>query len=308
MADEQSWRVIGPLHGRLVVSDEDGRPRFRRRDQREDDPRTAANKANARLILHRTAVAAILTSESTGSQQMTGLDDRPARNWAVETGLGQQRGDDLAAHIAARRRIALQSLAAARNMRVLAVEIEPQGAFVTGTAEGGIRNVGIELHGTYGWPTIPASTLKGAAAAYALDTAEPDVLDRIFGRPRPGQDNDDTDQAAKPGSVLFFDALPGKEGVTVAEHVLTPHVRDYHMTDSDGSRKAPAEYLNPVPIPFLVVDGGTFTSHLLGPEREARVAAELLIRAMDDIGVGAKTSAGYGYLSGAAMTLSTTAE
>ena len=68
------------------------------------------------------------------------------------------------------------------------------------------------------------------------------------------------------------------------------------MTTSNGSRPAPGEYLNPVP--FLAVDGGTFTAHLLGPEEDARTAANLLIAAMDDIGAGAKTSAGYGYLTG----------
>lgn len=303
MTDEQSWRVIGPLYRRLIVSDEDGQPRFHwpdRRDKRGMDSRTS--KVNARLILHRTAVALIETDHAAGLERMSKLDDGPARTWAVETDLGQRRDDELSAELAARRAKALQLLAEARNAQVLVVEIEPQGALVTGTGAGGIRDVGIELHGTHGWPIIPASGLKGVAAAYAQDTIDPPKVEQIFGSPRP-----DSGQVAKPGSVLFFDALPGRGGVTVAEHVLTPHVRDYHVGNaSDGIRPAPGEYLNPVPIPFLAVDGGTFTAHLVGPAEDTGEAARLLSAAMDDIGVGAKTSAGYGYLTATSRTLGAT--
>ncbi len=165
--------------------------------------------------------------------------------------------------------------------------------------------MGIELDGTHGWPIIPASGLKGVAAAYAADVAKPEDLDRIFGLPRPSPAKPAPPKAAeppsKPGSVLFFDALPGPGGVTVAEHNLTPHARDYHMGHgAGGHRAAPAEYLNPVPIPFLVIDGGSFIAQLVGTEADVQIAAALLCDAMDDIGVGAKTSAGYGYLTGTA--------
>lgn len=305
MADEFSWKVLGPLAGRLVVTAEDGPARFRRPGQRD-----AAMKANARLILHRTAVARIRTDPATGEEEFVDLDDEPVRTWAVETYLGRRHSDDLAEHLALRRAIALDSLASATGRQVMVVELEPQGALVTGTANAGIRDVGIELHGTYGWPVIPGSGLKGVAAAYAAQAAAHEDVDRIFGLPRPcpavqpsgdaaAKDENSVksrEPGARPGSVVFFDALPGPGGVTVARHDLTPHAREYHTgSEAGGGRPVPAEYLNPVPIPFLVVDGGTFVAHLIGPAGDAEAAARLLCEAVDDLGIGAKTSAGYGY-------------
>ena len=308
---ERSWQVVGPLSGRFIVTDEDGRPRLRRPGPHADDGRTGTENANARLILHRTAVFEALPGP--GPQRLGDLDDTPIRTWAIETALGQSRSGELRAALAARRAKALKLLAEATGTTVLSIELTPQGALITGSGAGGIRNVGIELHGTHGWPIIPASTLKGVADAYARDSGLVDdgVRIRIFGTPRPGSRSgspaDDTGASgdgltapsAAPGSVRFYDALPGRGGVMIAEHVLTPHARDYHMngdTAGAGERPPPAEYLNPVPIPFLAVDGGTFTAHLVGPEADTARAADLLSAAVDDIGVGAKTSAGYGYM------------
>jgi CRISPR type III-B/RAMP module RAMP protein Cmr6 len=313
-----SWQVVGPLSRSFTVTDTDDEPPRFRRARQKDRAKAAAYEVNARLILHRTAL--IVVGHQTGAEgpQLGDLDDGPIRAWAVESNLGQDRQKELRAKVAAWHARALESLAAATGAAVLCVDIEPQGAMVTGTGAGGIRNVGIELHGTHGWPVIPASTLKGAAAAHARDTAaRPDIV-RIFGAPRPGDDTGGQDQhapavrdgdetaevsggkpepTAAPGSVRFFDALPGPDGVTVVEHVLTPHARDYHTgpATADDQRPAPAEYRNPVPIPFLAIEGGRFTMYLLGPEADVRAAAQLLADAVDDLGVGAKTSAGYGY-------------
>lgn len=308
---EQSWELVGPLSGRLTVTSEDGLPRIRRPGAQPAGTRTGAESANALLILHRTAVFKV-TSDA-GVRRFGDLDDWPIRTWAVETGLGQNHSGDLRTALAARRTKAVASLAAAADAAVRIVELTPQGALVTGTGSGGIRDVGIELHGTYGWPVIPATALKGVADAYARDSDDMPaaVRARIFGTPRAGGEPEgarehadvgpDTPVSAKaaPGSVRFLDALPGPGGVTVAEHVLTPHARDYH-TGHDrvggAERPPPAEYVNPVPIPFLAVRGGTFTAYLIGPDSDITAAAELLKAAVDDIGAGAKTSAGYGYL------------
>jgi hypothetical protein len=235
---ERSWLVAGPLSGRLNVTDEDGRPRLRRAGAQGGPGRTGAETANARLILHRTAVFEILTDS--GTRRLGDLDDTPIRAWAVETGLGQSHSGEVRARLADRRAKGLGLLAGATGMTMIAVQLTPQGALITGTGAGGVRDVGIELHGTHGWPFIPASALKGVASAYARDSGR--VADgtraRIFGTPRPdsgpgpvtGEPVASVDAAARPptvpGSVRLYDALPAASGVTVAEHVLTPHARD----------------------------------------------------------------------------------
>lgn len=290
------WQVTGPLAGRFTVHQGESK-----HDRNRLGPKTGTKDmetANARLILHRTAIFA--------GADFRELDDAPIRTWALDTDLGQRDNNDRNAKLrhavgrrraAALRRLAAQPrLAGAPQVKVRAIEVEAQGAMVTGTGDAGIRNVGITLHGTYGWPVLPGSTLKGVAHAYARDVAAADEaeLARLFGAPRPGS----RDEAAQ-GPVAFIDALPGWDGVSIAEHVLTPHTRDYQgqRTAQDGRPVPPAEYFNPVPIPFLVAERGAFIVHLLGPAPQVDQVADLLKAAVDDIGVGAKTSAGYGYLT-----------
>lgn len=264
-----------------------------------DDPR--CRTANALLLLHRSAVLAV------DDQGMVRLDDDWMRSWARATRLGQgtQEEDRLAEKVAVRRQAALRALSADGSASVVTVTAVPMTALVTGTGAGGIRNVGIELHGTYGWPVLSGTTLKGVAHAFARDEAgmSGEEMAAIFGAP-PSEDGD----PARAGAVAFLDALPGPDGVTVAEHVLTPHTRGYRLDpEVDGEESAdagavpPAEYINPVPVPFLVLSGGSFLIHLVGPEPEVNQAAALFRQAVREIGLGAKTTSGYGYLTEAAV-------
>jgi len=291
--------VVGPLRALLAAG----------KLPDHDDKTRRARTANARLILHRSCV---LTTATSTADRGSALDDTWARDWAVTTGLGQDSSPEpgrapepsagagpcsLLGAVAARRRAALAALCAAYRPEVVEVALQPRAAVLTGTGTGGIRDVGIELHGTYGWPVLPGSGLKGAAHAYALEEDQPPAeRARIFGAPRPGAPE------AVAGTVTFFDALPSAEGVSVAEHVLTPHAQAYRAGPDrpDAKPTPPAEYLNPVPIPFLVVDGGRFVVYLAGPKPEVTEAARLLELAVDELGLGAKTSSGYGYLERAA--------
>lgn len=260
-----------------------------------DDPR--CRTANALLMLHRSAVLAV------DDQGMIRLDDGWMRSWAQATRLGQgpSKEGGLAEMVAGRREAALRALSADGSASVVTVTAVPMTALVTGTGGGGIRDVGIELHGTYGWPVLPGSTLKGVARAFARDEAgmSGEEIAAIFGAP-PSDDG----SPARAGAVTFLDALPGPDGVTVAEHVLTPHTRGYRL-DPEGNGEEypgagavpPAEYINPVPVPFLVLFRGSFLIHLVGPEPEVDRAADLFRQAVREIGLGAKTTSGYGYLT-----------
>jgi CRISPR-associated protein Cmr6 len=292
--------VIGPL-SQVVGTDEAG-------EQMSlpggDPPWTA----NALTILRRAAVA-VPAGDRGGSPK---LDDTAARNWATRTWLGQ-RGPDkepspLTRAVIRRRVVAIHALtegpgrsngdgAAGPKPGCFLIRLRPDGPVLVGAAEGGIRDVGMSLHGTYGWPIIPGSALKGAAHAYARDEEgmEAGERERIFGSPRPGDDGI-SEEAAR-GGVTFLDALPAAGDLEIAEDVLTPHAKEYYING-----KPPAEYWQPVPVPFLTVRAGDWWTFCLGSPEDAHTAARLLAAAAVTIGLGAKTAAGYGYMDEAVAT------
>ncbi|KXK59004.1 hypothetical protein AWW66_26605 [Micromonospora rosaria] len=236
-------------------------------------------RANALTVLRRCAVL------GPGGN----LDESSLLAWAVRTNLGHD--DQLAAAVHRRRSAALAALsrhdAPGDGEPVVSrvVSLEPESALLAGTGESGPRNVGLALHGTYGWPVLRGSTLKGVALAYATAVEDPD-RHAIFG-------SAPQDDEPAPGEVAFLDAI-WSGPVRAAPHVLTPHAGDYYR---DATRRTPpAEWANPVPVAFLAVEGGVFRAAVLGPRPLADRAAALLRAAADDLGVGAKTAAGYGYL------------
>ena len=99
---------------------------------------------------------------------------------------------------------------------------------------------------------------------------------------------------------MFLDALPAAGPAPVAIDVLTPHVKPYYDSTAAGSRKPPAppgEYHSPVPVYFLTVTG-PYAVDLVGRDPDhLEFAAGWLIDAGAELGVGAKTAAGYGYLT-----------
>ena len=97
--------------------------------------------------------------------------------------------------------------------------------------------------------------------------------------------------------MRFLDAIPAGQSVAVEADVLTPHVKPYYDGAATGNPVPPAEYHNPVPLTFLTVRGA-YAVDLYGPPGEdVGLAAEWLKKAGDELGAGAKTAAGYGYLS-----------
>jgi CRISPR/Cas system CMR subunit Cmr6 (Cas7 group RAMP superfamily) len=238
--------------------------------------------ANALLVLNRCAVR--------GDDHR--LDESAQLAWAVRTGLGY--APRLADAVRQRRHAAARCLAACNDrqsapLEVRHLELRPQTALLTGTGEAGIRNVGLALHGTYGWPVLRGSSLKGVTHAYARDVAQlPEPRRReIFGTRPDAADHE-------PGTVTFLDAVWHGTDCAVAAHVLTPHFGTYYA-DRTGT-VPPAEYNNPVPVTYLAVTAATFLATLVGPAEAVGKARDLLAAAVDDLGVGAKTAAGYGYL------------
>ena len=252
--------------------------------------------ANALIMLHRLAFPRHMPDGRISMDEDAG---RALLLWAAATGLGQE--PKLVKQVAARRRQVRTALRSA-GQTVARLRAEPEWRLAVGMGNrANAHEIGLSLHGTYGWPVIPGSSLKGLAAAWALESkAKAEDVARIFGAPRPGQpDGEHKPADAGRGSVRFLDAIPDGTRVTVAVDVLTPHVKPYYDSVAADSRKLlvpPGEYHNPVPVSFLTVSGA-FAVDLYGPDPgDVDQAARWLKEAGRELGAGAKTAAGYGYL------------
>jgi CRISPR/Cas system CMR subunit Cmr6 (Cas7 group RAMP superfamily) len=231
--------------------------------------------ANALVLLRRVAFF------DDGLAKLSDDGKRALLRWASSARLGQSA--DLLAAVGRRREAALRSLTSQHVRRLTA---RTEWRLATGLGDkANAHEIGLALHGTYGWPVIPGSGLKGLTAAWASSSVPAADVQRVFGTP------------TTRGTVCFLDAIPVSGGVEVVPDVMTPHVKPYYDSVNSGSADVPpAEYHNPVPLMFLTVSGA-FAVDLYGPARDdVDLAADWLTKAGDELGAGAKTAAGYGYL------------
>ena len=99
---------------------------------------------------------------------------------------------------------------------------------------------------------------------------------------------------AQKGKVIFMDAYPIEwpDGLFRVD-IMNPHYGPYY--ESPG-KNPPADWYNPVPVPYLTVNiGVTYRFILLSQNGNLlKKAYEWLEFALENIGVGAKGNQGYG--------------
>ncbi len=170
-----------------------------------------------------------------------------------------------------------------------------------------VIETGITLHRTYGVPYIPGSALKGLAAHYArcrLDDVwhpQGDAYKILFGYA------EKTEAAA--GYVTFYDALyipagiPDDTASPLKPDVLTIHHQAYY--NQPDSNAAPADWDSPTIVPWLSATGTYLIAigGVSGAETWVDAAFTILNMALVEMGVGAKTSSGYGRMVMDAVTL-----
>jgi CRISPR-associated protein Cmr6 len=176
-----------------------------------------------------------------------------------------------------------------------------RGRVMVGLGDESVLETAVTLHHTYGVPYLPGSALKGLTAAYARQR-----LDATWKKPDKPFDRA-TQEAPTPyevlfgstttaGYVTFFDALfiplSGAAGRPLHPDVLTVHHQDYY---NKGGSQPPADWDSPVPVPFVSATG-QYLIALAGPEAWVATALDILALALDELGIGAKTSSGYGRL------------
>lgn len=165
------------------------------------------------------------------------------------------------------------------------------GRFVTGLGREHPVENGFAWHHTLGTPYLPGSSVKGLLRAWAREQGTDNDIERIFGP--------QNRKAPAVGSVIFFDALPTRP-VQLDADVMTPHYGLYYQ-DHDANTP-PADWHNPVPIPFLAVADAQPFVFAFAPRRphhpkdtqDCATVANCLGDALTWLGAGAKTAVGYG--------------
>ncbi len=202
-------------------------------------------------------------------------------------------------------RQALEYLPLPEGFALRTGEAKARGRIVVGLGSESVLENAIALHHTYGVPYLPGSALKGLAAAYAHQyltesTWRKPPLEIKKGAPYTAHEIlfGSTRSA---GYVTFFDALyvPGSgyrvPGQAEAFHpllpdVLTVHHPRYYQHDPP---EPPADWDSPTPISFISATG-CFLVALSGPQEWVDAGWKILTRALGELGIGGKTSAGYG--------------
>jgi CRISPR-associated protein Cmr6 len=183
------------------------------------------------------------------------------------------------------------------------------------------ENSGVALHATYGFPVLPASSLKGIARYFLFEDPELSMLtaadcdisqEEFEALPRDNQladllfekrNNAADDHLA---AIRLLDGWPAQKPTNgwFAVDVLTVHHRDYY----GGKKELAVDTEGPNPVHFLTFSAGVTFRIPLGltaygqsladpqpaPAVCLKVARAILSAALRHIGVGAKTASGYG--------------
>lgn len=174
---------------------------------------------------------------------------------------------------------------------------EARGRIVVGLGTHSVRETNVALLHTWGVPFLPGSALKGLASAAAHRLAGDATWEKAHEKQKQGEDHallfGDTTSA---GVVVFHDAwwipTPSDTMLPLDLDVMTVHHPDYYR---DG-KSAPADWDEPNPVAFLTARG-KYQVALSGPEAWVLRAGEWLKGGLDELGLGAKTQAGYGRMS-----------
>jgi CRISPR-associated protein Cmr6 len=170
------------------------------------------------------------------------------------------------------------------------LDVTTKSALAIGLGNTSPLEVGLTIHHTYGTPYLPGSAIKGlltrAADAHELP---PEAKTILFGT---------TSTAAH---LVYWDAmLEPSSTKPFQQDVITVHHPNYY--NSSGNNGFPTDFDDPNPVPFLSVKPGTtfvvaISSNSESADEWLHLAAALLKYALENLGLGGKTNAGYGYFS-----------
>lgn len=202
-----------------------------------------------------------------------------------------------------------------------------QGRLIVNQAGGVLENAGLCLHRNLSYPYIPGSAVKGCARHYAWETwnnmddsEEKEKTARLialtFGYPTndkkldfylanisPSDFGENGKYKSFSGSIAFMYAAPYGKAKLVTD-ILTCHHPDYYAGKPEYLLKSDGKALDneqPIPLPFPTVESGSTFVFQLIPLKNSKdsldFAKQMLKEALEINGIGAKTSAGYGWFT-----------
>jgi CRISPR-associated protein Cmr6 len=187
-----------------------------------------------------------------------------------------------------------------------------QSRMIINQAGGVVENAGLSIDPHLGLPFIPGSSLKGIARAAARESnAEPSKIMAVF-----GWSAGDIQLPAKirqksyAGSVAFLPAYP-RNDAPLAIDILTCHYPEYYR---NAEKVTALDNEDPLPSFFPAIEAGAIFAFSLvlissSPRLQAvfdalnlppdfdplKQASVWLDYGLNELGIGAKTSAGYGW-------------
>ncbi len=185
--------------------------------------------------------------------------------------------------------------------------------FVTGMGNSHPVENGFSWHSTQGVPYIAGSAVKGLVRAWVeLNEDKLEDVDKRARLKRWFGTETKEEVAEQAGAFIFFDAIPEQRPSLMAD-IMTPHMGDWYADGAKGNpnnaKAVPADWHEPIPVAFLAVKQAQFifsiaprkaqTDESEKERQDAQLKAvfEALEQALEWLGSGGKTGAGYGYMS-----------
>jgi CRISPR-associated protein Cmr6 len=190
--------------------------------------------------------------------------------------------------------------------------VVPQGRLIVGLGGESVYETALTLHHVFGFPFIPASSVKGVVRSWIITTVfekdETGAIDLKNAEKRAkqhedfclifGSDAENHDKTARQGEVTFFDAYP-TSAPRIETDLMNPHYGEYY----DKTKQVfPTDTQSPVPVFFLTVAGAPFQFIIASKKWDltklfkGKTLENWLKEALQNHGIGAKTAVGYGYM------------
>ena len=177
----------------------------------------------------------------------------------------------------------------AQKLDALVIPIKLTAPFAVGLGNDHPVENGFSFLSPYGLPYIAGSGIKGVLRNAAQESGvTPEEIEILFGK----EDQND----ATRGALTIWDGFPQCDKMTV--EVMTPHQSDYYQ-----GKSSPHDQGTPTPIQFLAVPANTNMNLIIQCDKtrlklqdydwQGKVI-EIVNYASKWLGLGAKTSVGYG--------------